>query len=73
MKHLLFSLFENTQPVSKKLLFSCFIAGYLVATVFFGFFGLRFHHFLNTIIQGLWTSSMLSIISFKETGKDRSL
>jgi hypothetical protein len=53
MKHFLSSVIENTRPLSTKLLFTCFISGYVTATVFFGVFGPQVHHFLNKIIQGL--------------------
>jgi hypothetical protein len=53
MKHFISSVIENTRPLSYKLLFTCFISGYISATVFFGFFGLQVHHFLNKILEGL--------------------
>jgi hypothetical protein len=53
MKTFLSAVFENTRPLSKKLLFSSFMAGYLLATLLFFFFGPQVHHFLNSLIQGL--------------------
>jgi hypothetical protein len=53
MKRFFSSLIENTQPLSYKLLFTCFISGYITATVFFGFFGPQVHYFLNKILEGL--------------------
>ncbi|HEV3221867.1 MAG TPA: hypothetical protein VGZ90_03275 [Puia sp.] len=53
MKTFLSAVFENTGPLSKKLLFSCFIAGYLLATLLFAFFRPQVHHIINSILQGL--------------------
>jgi hypothetical protein len=53
MKTFLSAVFENTRPVSKKLLFSSFMAGYLLATLLFAFFRPQVHHFINSIFQGL--------------------
>jgi hypothetical protein len=53
MKNFLLAVIENTQPLSKKLLFTCFISGYFLATIFFRFFGPEVHRFLNSILQGL--------------------
>jgi hypothetical protein len=53
MKRFISSVIENTQPISYKLLFTSFISGYIVATVFFGFFGPEVHHFLNKMLDGL--------------------
>ena len=53
MRKFLSAVVENAQPYSKKLLFSCFMAGYLLATLLFVFFRPQVHHFLNSIIQGL--------------------
>ncbi len=53
MKNFLQAVIENTQPLSKKLLFTCFISGYLLATVFFAFFGPQVHHFLDNILQSI--------------------
>jgi hypothetical protein len=53
MKDFISSVIENTRPISYKLLFTCFISGYIVAIVFFGFFGPQVHHFLNKILEGL--------------------
>jgi len=53
MKTFLLAVFENTGPISKRLLFSCFMAGYFLATLLFIFFRPQVYHFLNSIIQGL--------------------
>jgi hypothetical protein len=53
MKAFLSAVFENTRPLSTKLLFSCFMAGYLLATLLFIFFRPQVHHFINSILQGL--------------------
>jgi hypothetical protein len=53
MKKFLAAVIENTQPLSKKLLFSSFMAGYLLATILFAFFRPQVHHFMNSIFQGL--------------------
>jgi hypothetical protein len=53
MKKFLLAVVENTMPLSKKLLFSCFLAGYLLATLFYGLCGPQIHHFLNTLISRL--------------------
>ncbi|HEY4936650.1 MAG TPA: hypothetical protein VII44_08725 [Puia sp.] len=53
MKNYLSAVFENTGPLSKKLLFSSFMAGYLLATLIIAFFRPQVHHFLNSILQGL--------------------
>jgi hypothetical protein len=45
------SVLQNTGPLSKKLLFSSFMAGYLLATLLFAFFRPQIHHFLSTILQ----------------------
>ena len=53
MQNFLSSVIENSQPLSKKLLFTCFIAGYTLGIIFFRFFGPQVHQFLNSFIQGL--------------------
>ena len=53
MKTFLTAVFENTRPLSKKLLFSSFMAGYLLATLLFALFRPQVHHFINSIFQGL--------------------
>jgi hypothetical protein len=53
MKTFLSAVIENTGPFSKRLLFSSFMAGYLLATLLFAFFRPQVHHFLNSILQGL--------------------
>jgi hypothetical protein len=53
MKRFISSVIENTQPLTYKLLFTCFISGYITATVFFGFFGPEVHHFLHKMLEGL--------------------
>jgi len=53
MKRFLTDVIENTQPISKKLLFSSFMAGYLLATLIFAFFRLQVHHFLDSMLNGL--------------------
>ena len=53
MKKFLTAVMENNQPFSKKLLFSSFIAGYLLATLLFAFFQPQVHHFINSILPGL--------------------
>ncbi len=53
MKRFISSVIENTQPLSYKLLFTCFISGYVAATIFFGFFGPQVHLFLNKMLEGL--------------------
>ena len=50
MKNFISSVIENTRPISYKLLFTCFISGYVVAIVLFGFFGPQVHHFLNKML-----------------------
>jgi hypothetical protein len=49
MKSFLLSVIEQTGPLSKKLLFSSFMAGYLLATLLFAFFRPQVHHFLDKI------------------------
>ncbi len=53
MKNFLTAVFENAGPISIKLLFSCFMTGYLLATLLFFFFRPQVHHFINSFIQGL--------------------
>ncbi len=53
MKKFLLAVIEQTQPLSPKLLFACFISGYCLAIIFFKFYGPQVHHFLDTIFQGL--------------------
>jgi hypothetical protein len=53
MKKFLSAVIENVQPLSPKLLFTCFISGYILAILFFTFFSVQMHQFLNSIIQGL--------------------
>jgi hypothetical protein len=53
MKKFLQAVIENTQPVSQKLLVTSFIAGYILAVIFYKFFGARIHHFLDSIMQTL--------------------
>jgi hypothetical protein len=53
MRKFLTAVIESTQPLSKKLLFSCFMAGYLLATLLFVFFKPQVHHFINSILEGL--------------------
>jgi len=53
MKEFILSVIENIRPLSYKLLFTCFISGYIAATVFFGFFGPQVHHFLNKMLECL--------------------
>jgi hypothetical protein len=53
MKKFLTAVLDNNRPLSKKLLFSSFIAGYLVASLLFAFFQPQVHHFINSILQGL--------------------
>jgi hypothetical protein len=53
MKKFLTTVIENSQPFSKKLLFSCFMAGYLLATLLFIFFRPQVHHLISSILQGL--------------------
>jgi hypothetical protein len=53
MRKFLTAVIEYTQPLSKKLLFSCFMAGYLLATLLFVFFRPQVHHFINSILEGL--------------------
>jgi hypothetical protein len=50
MRKFLSAVIESTQPISKKLLFTSFIAGYLLATIFFGFFRPQVHHFLDSLL-----------------------
>ena len=49
MKKFLQAVIENTQPISQKLLVSSFIAGYILAVIFYTFFGTTIHHFLDSI------------------------
>jgi hypothetical protein len=53
MKRFISSVIENTRPMPLKLLFTCFISGYMTAIVLFGFFGPQVHHFLNKMLEGL--------------------
>ncbi len=53
MKTFFASVLENTGPISRKLLFFSFMAGYLLATLLFVFFRPQIHHLLNSILQGL--------------------
>jgi len=53
MKKFLTAVLENNQPFSKKLLFSSFMAGYLLATLLVAFFQPQVHHFINSILPGL--------------------
>jgi hypothetical protein len=53
MKRFMSSMIENIQPLTYKLLFTCFISGYITATVFFGFFGPEIHLFLHKILEAL--------------------
>ena len=41
------------QPFSHKLLLTRFTSGYVLAIIFFKFYGPRFHHFIESITQGL--------------------
>ena len=50
MRNFLTSVIENTQPLSAKLLFTSFISGYMLAIIFYRYFGPQIHHFLNTIL-----------------------
>jgi hypothetical protein len=50
MKNFLSTVPEQKQPLSKKLLFSCLMAGYLLATLIFTFFRPQVHHFIDTIL-----------------------
>ncbi len=47
MKKFLTAVMENNKPLSKKLLFSSFMAGYLLATLLFAFFQPQVHHFIQ--------------------------
>ncbi len=51
MKNFLSAVFENTGPFSIKLLFSSFMAGYLLATLLFFFSGPRFIIFLIQLFR----------------------
>jgi hypothetical protein len=53
MRKFLLAVAENTTPLSKKLLFSCFLAGYLLAMIFYGLCGPQIHHILNNLIDRL--------------------
>jgi hypothetical protein len=53
MRKFISAVVYNTQPLSKKLLFTCFISGYLLATIIFGFFGPQVHHFMDQILQAI--------------------
>ena len=50
MKNFITAVIENTRPISKKLLFSCFMTGYLLAVVLFAFFRPQVHRFLDLIL-----------------------
>ena len=41
MKKFLLAVIEQTQPLSPKLLFACFLSGYCLAIIFFKFYGPR--------------------------------
>jgi hypothetical protein len=53
MRKFLTAVVQNNKPLSKKLLFSSFMAGYLLATLLFTFFQPQVHRFINSILQGL--------------------
>ena len=51
MRKFILAVAHNTQPLSKKLLFTCFMAGYLLATLIFAIFSHQVHQFLDQILQ----------------------
>jgi hypothetical protein len=51
MKKFLQAVIENTQPISQKLLVTSFIVGYVLAVIFYKFFGARVHHLLDSFTQ----------------------
>jgi hypothetical protein len=53
MKKFLLTVFEQTRPLSLKLLFTCFISGYILAIIFFKFYGPQVNRFLHSIFRGL--------------------
>lgn len=53
MKNFLSAVSEYTRPLSQKLLFISFISGYILAIIFYSFFGPQVHHFLNYLTQSI--------------------
>jgi hypothetical protein len=53
MKNFLLAVSDYTRPLSQKLLFISFISGYVLAIIFYSFFGPQVHHFLNYLIQSI--------------------
>ncbi len=72
MKTFLSAVFENTRPLSKKLLFSCFIAGYILATLLFAFFGPQMHHFIKFNVTGIM-NFFQAIINIIQRDRKRSI
>jgi hypothetical protein len=53
MKKFLLAVIEQTQPLSARLLVTCFISGYTLAIIFFKFYGPQVHRFLDPILHRL--------------------
>ncbi len=53
MKKFLLAVIEEVQPLSPKLLVTCFISGYSLAIIFYKFYGPQVHRFLELILQKL--------------------
>jgi hypothetical protein len=53
MKNFLSAVSEYTRPLSQKWLFLSFISGYVLAIIFYSFFGPQVHHFLDYLIQSI--------------------
>ncbi len=51
MKNFLSAVLEQTRPLSYKLLFSSFMAGYLLAVLLFAFYRPQIHHFMDIIFE----------------------
>ncbi len=50
MKNFFSDVIEHARPLSKKILFTSFMAGYLLAMVLFVFFRPQVHRFLDLIL-----------------------
>jgi hypothetical protein len=50
MRNFFLAVPEQKKPISVKLLFSCFMSGWLLATLLFSFFRPQIHRFIDHIL-----------------------